>query len=66
MRLTAQALDDNMLQSFLVSIVQTVTPQNARVAFQDFSQLLRYYPTSIYATDSAKRLVFLKDRLGGL
>lgn len=61
--LTAQALDDNMLQSFFGIDRADRDPQNARVAFQDFSQLLRYYPTSIYATDSAKRLVFLKDRL---
>ena len=46
--LTAQALDDNMLQSFFGIDRADRDPQNARVAFQDFSQLLRYYPTSIY------------------
>lgn len=33
------------------------------MAFKDFSQLVRYYPDSLYVADATKRLVFLKNRL---
>lgn len=61
--LSAQALDDNTLQEFFGINRADRDPQHARVAFQDFSQLIRYYPNSIYITDASKRMVFLKDRL---
>ncbi len=61
--LTAMALDDSLLQGFFGVDRSDRDPQHARVAFKDFSQLVRYYPNSLYANDASKRLVYLKDRL---
>lgn len=61
--LTDMALDDSALQGFFGIDRSDRDPNHARDAFKDFSQLLRAYPNSQYATDSQKRLVFLKDRL---
>ncbi len=54
------ALDDSYCKASWCIDRQT---QHARVAFKDFSQLVRYYPNSLYSNDASKRLVFLKDRL---
>ena len=61
--LTDMALDDSALQSFFGIDRSDRDPTHARNAFRDFSQLLRTYPSSQYATDAHKRLVFLKNRL---
>jgi outer membrane protein assembly factor BamD len=61
--LTDMALDDSALQGFFGIDRSDRDPEHARVAFRDFSQLLRTYPNSQYATDARKRLVYLKDRL---
>lgn len=61
--LTAQALDDSALQGFFGIDRSDRDPQHAIVAFKDFSQLVRYYPDSLYTADATKRLVFLKNRL---
>ncbi|PHM64666.1 outer membrane protein assembly factor BamD [Xenorhabdus stockiae] len=61
--LVLQAMDDNLLQDFLGLDRSDRDPENARAAFRDFSQLVRYYPNSQYVADAYKRLVFLKDRL---
>ena len=61
--LTDMALDDSALQGFFGIDRSDRDPTHARDAFKDFSQLLRGYPNSQYATDARKRLVFLKDRL---
>ncbi|QHM72180.1 outer membrane protein assembly factor BamD [Mixta intestinalis] len=61
--LTDMALDDSALQGFFGIDRSDRDPEHARVAFRDFSQLLRNYPNSQYATDARKRLVYLKDRL---
>ena len=61
--LTDMALDDSALQGFFGIDRSDRDPSHARDAFKDFSQLLRAYPNSQYATDSRKRLVFLKERL---
>ncbi|MEQ4531922.1 MAG: outer membrane protein assembly factor BamD [Mixta sp.] len=61
--LTDMALDDSALQGFFGVDRSDRDPEHARAAFRDFSQLLRTYPNSQYATDARKRLVYLKDRL---
>nr|WP_313361287.1 outer membrane protein assembly factor BamD [Mixta calida] len=61
--LTDMALDDSALQGFFGIDRSDRDPEHARAAFRDFSQLLRTYPNSQYATDARKRLVYLKDRL---
>src|SRR5471030_2379271 len=61
--LTDMALDDSALQGFFGVDRSDRDPEHARAAFRDFTQLVRGYPNSQYATDAAKRLVFLKDRL---
>lgn len=61
--LTDMALDDSALQGFFGIDRSDRDPEHARAAFRDFSQLLRNWPSSQYATDARKRLVYLKDRL---
>jgi len=61
--LTDMALDDSALPGFFGIGRSDRDPEHARAAFRDFSQLLRTYPNSQYATDARKRLVYLKDRL---
>lgn len=61
--LTDMALDDSALQGFFGVDRSDRDPQHARDAFNDFSKLVRGYPSSQYVTDATKRLVFLKDRL---
>jgi outer membrane protein assembly factor BamD len=61
--LTDMALDDSMIQGFFGVDRSDRDPEHARAAFRDFTQLLRGYPNSQYATDANKRLVYLKDRL---
>ena len=61
--LTDMALDDSALQGFFGIDRSDRDPEHARAAFRDFSQLLRNWPNSQYATDAHKRLVYLKDRL---
>lgn len=61
--LTDMALDDSALQGFFGIDRSDRDPEHARAAFRDFSQLLRNWPNSQYATDARKRLVYLKDRL---
>lgn len=61
--LTDMALDDSALQGFFGIDRSDRDPEHARAAFRDFSQLLRNWPSSQYATDARKRLVYLKNRL---
>lgn len=61
--LTDMALDDSLLQNFFGIDRSDRDPQRARVAFQDFRQLIQTYPNSRYAPDAYKRLVYLKNRL---
>ncbi|WP_213991474.1 outer membrane protein assembly factor BamD [Sodalis sp. dw_96] len=61
--LTDMALDDSMIQGFFGIDRSDRDPEHARAAFRDFTQLIRGYPNSQYATDANKRLVYLKDRL---
>lgn len=61
--LTDMALDDSALQGFFGVDRSDRDPEHARAAFRDFTQLIRSYPNSQYATDATKRLVYLKDRL---
>lgn len=61
--LTDMALDDSALQGFFGIDRSDRDPQHAKAAFSDFNQLIQRYPSSQYATDAQKRLVFLKNRL---
>lgn len=61
--LIAQALDDSALQDFFGIERSERNPQHTLVAFRNFSQLVHFYPNSLYATDASKRLVFLKEHL---
>ncbi|PWD71276.1 outer membrane protein assembly factor BamD [Dickeya dianthicola] len=61
--LTNMAQDDSALQGFFGVDRSDRDPQYARSAFKAFSQLLQGYPNSQYATDTSKRLSFLKERL---
>ncbi|HEY0211965.1 outer membrane protein assembly factor BamD [Acerihabitans sp.] len=61
--LTDMALDDSALQGFFGVDRSDRDPEHARAAYRDFTQLVRSYPNSQYATDASKRLVYLKDRL---
>ncbi|MGP1939381.1 MAG: outer membrane protein assembly factor BamD [Arsenophonus sp. ET-DL9-MAG3] len=61
--LIAEALDDNVLQNFFCIDRSERDPQHTIFAFKNFSQLIRFYPNSLYATDASKRLVFLKEHL---
>ncbi|ARJ42644.1 outer membrane protein assembly factor BamD [Pantoea alhagi] len=61
--LTDMALDDSALQGFFGIDRSDRDPEHARAAFRDFSQLLRSWPNSQYATDARQRLVYLKNRL---
>ncbi|WP_409310185.1 outer membrane protein assembly factor BamD [Pectobacterium sp. B1J-3] len=61
--LTDMALDDSALQGFFGVDRSDRDPQYARAAFRDFSKLIQGYPSSQYATDANKRLVYLKERL---
>ncbi len=61
--LTSQALDNSPLQSFFGIDHSDRDPEHARVAFKDFSQLVRYHPNSLYTADAIKRLMFIKERL---
>lgn len=61
--LTDMAMDDSRLQRLFRIDRSDRDPERARAAFRDFSQLLHSYPNSQYATDSRKRLIYLKERL---
>ncbi|OON38823.1 outer membrane protein assembly factor BamD [Izhakiella australiensis] len=61
--LTDMAMDNSTLQNFFGIDRSDRDPEHARVAFRDFTQLLRGYPNSLYANDARLRLISLKDRL---
>ncbi|MGP1930188.1 MAG: outer membrane protein assembly factor BamD [Arsenophonus sp. ET-YP4-MAG3] len=61
--LIAEELNDNILQKIFHIDRSEQNPQYTILAFKDFSQLIRFYPNSLYARDASKHLVFLKERL---
>ncbi|SFN69791.1 Beta-barrel assembly machine subunit BamD [Izhakiella capsodis] len=61
--LTDMAMDNSALQNFFGIDRSDRDPEYARIAFRDFTQLLRGYPNSLYANDARLRLIALKDRL---
>ncbi|WMY95160.1 MAG: outer membrane protein assembly factor BamD [Arsenophonus sp.] len=61
--LTAQKLDQNILQDFFGIDYSDKDPQYATAAFKSFTQLIRSYPNSFYVKDSIKRLFLIKERL---
>ncbi|EGY28182.1 outer membrane assembly lipoprotein YfiO [Candidatus Regiella insecticola 5.15] len=61
--LTDMALDDSALQGLFGIDRSDRDPIYALAAFRDFTQLIENYPNSQYATDSQKRLLYLKNRL---
>lgn len=51
------------LESIVGERGETRDPAYARSAFSSFALLIRGYPTSAYAPDARKRMIFLKNRL---
>lgn len=61
--LTNMAMDDNTLQGLFGIDRSDRDSQFSRVAFNDFSQLVRSYPNSKFAADAKQRMLFLHNRL---
>lgn len=61
--LTNMAMDDNTLQGLFGIDRSDRDSQFSRVAFNDFSQLVRSYPNSKFASDAKQRMLFLHNRL---
>ncbi|WP_085246628.1 outer membrane protein assembly factor BamD [Gilliamella mensalis] len=57
------AQDDNMIQGWFNVDRSDRDADYAAAAFKDFTYLVSSFPTSHYAADAQKRLVFLKNRL---
>ncbi|MCX8618575.1 outer membrane protein assembly factor BamD [Gilliamella sp. B2923] len=61
--ITNMAQDDNMIQGWFNVDRSDRDPEFAAAAFKDFTYLVSSFPTSQYAADAKKRLVFLKNRM---
>ncbi|OCG03114.1 membrane biogenesis protein [Gilliamella sp. wkB112] len=61
--LTNMAQDNNMIQGWFNVDRSDRDTDYATAAFKDFTYLVSSFPTSNYAADAEKRLVFLKNRL---
>ncbi|OCF95982.1 membrane biogenesis protein [Gilliamella sp. wkB308] len=61
--LSNMAQDDNMIQGWFNVDRSDRDSQYAITAFKDFSYLVSSFPSSYYAADAQKRLVFLKNRI---
>ena len=61
--LTAQALDDNMLQSFFGIDRATRETTSMKTAFSNFQSLVRAFPNSPYSQDAVARMAYIKDSL---
>ncbi|TDF38644.1 outer membrane protein assembly factor BamD [Alteromonadaceae bacterium M269] len=55
--------DKNLFQDLVGIDRSDRDPFKAREAFEDFRRLIEKYPDSKYATDAAKRMSFIKNRL---
>lgn len=54
---------NNLEKNFFDINKTNCDPAYARAAFYDFKKLISKYPTSQYAIDSSKRLIYLKNQL---
>lgn len=61
--LTNMEADANLFQELINIDRADRDPTRYRQAFEDFRALIEQYPDSKYATDSHKRMLFIKDRL---
>lgn len=61
--LANMAQDNNMIQGWFNVDRSDRDPDFATAAFKDFTYLVSSFPTSTYAADAQKRLIFLKNRL---
>lgn len=61
--LTNMAQDDNTIQGWFNVDRSDRDPEFATTAFKDFTYLVSSFPTSPYAADAQKRLIYLKNRL---
>ncbi|OCG07795.1 membrane biogenesis protein [Gilliamella sp. wkB178] len=61
--LTNMAQDNNMIQGWFNVDRSDRDTDYAMAAFKDFTYLVSSFPSSNYAADAEKRLVFLKNRL---
>ncbi|NUF26695.1 Beta-barrel assembly machine subunit BamD [Gilliamella bombicola] len=61
--LSNMAQDDNMIQGWFNVDRSDRDADYAAAAFKDFTYLVSSFPSSQYAADAQKRLVFLKNRL---
>lgn len=55
--------DQSFLSRYLPTDMSMRDPGSARASFNDFSTLLQRYPSSQYAPDSRKRMVYLRNQL---
>ncbi|WP_421866878.1 outer membrane protein assembly factor BamD [Motiliproteus sp.] len=61
--LTRFVEDQSLLNRFLPTDTSQRDPGAARDSFEDFSTLLNRWPTSQYAPDARKRMIFLRNQL---
>jgi outer membrane protein assembly factor BamD len=55
--------DTNFLEKFIPMNASTRDPGAARDSFNDFSQLIKRFPSSQYAPDSQRRMIYLRNLL---
>ncbi|MFT4727937.1 MAG: outer membrane protein assembly factor BamD [Granulosicoccus sp.] len=55
--------DTNFLEKFIPMNASTRDPGAARDSFNDFSQLIKRFPSSRYAPDSQRRMIYLRNLL---
>ncbi len=53
----------NIIERYVPTDRSQRDPGNARQAFQDFGEVIRRYPQSVYAEDSRLRMVYLRNNL---
>ena len=64
MRGISNMLDEENIFQDLFGIDRFNRDQSSsQKAFKDFSQILKYYPESVYAKDAHQRMIYIKDRL---
>ena len=61
--LTRFLADQSMINRFLPTDMSMRDPGAAKESFEDFATLLERYPTSQYAPDARKRMIFLRNQL---
>tara|TARA_R110002094_G_scaffold58537_1_gene69555 strand:+ start:1137 stop:1895 length:759 start_codon:yes stop_codon:yes gene_type:complete len=61
--LTRFLADQSMINRFLPTDMSMRDPGAAKESFEDFATLLERYPSSQYAPDARKRMIFLRNQL---